>query len=206
MLDETAASIRKATGVTVIAVATDVSDPAAIDQLWSTARSEFGRVDILVTNAGGPSAGPFESHPPSAWSDALRLNFESVVNLTRAVLPGMKERGWGRIINITSIAVKQPVDNLILSNSVRAAVTGFAVQCEAAWNFRRSDHWCMGITDTDGAPRHTSGIRSDGSFSRIGASKLHDRRFDSRRRWLDSHATLMRSTQLLHRPVPPATR
>jgi 3-oxoacyl-[acyl-carrier protein] reductase len=83
-------------------------------------------VDILVTNAGGPPAGPFESHPASAWSDALRLNFESVVNMTRAVLPGMKERRWGRIINITSIAVKQPVDNLILSNSVRAAVTGFA--------------------------------------------------------------------------------
>lgn len=126
VLDETAASIRKTTGANVIAVATDVSDPAAIDHLWSAARDAYGRVDILVTNAGGPPAGPFESHPPSAWSDALRLNFESVVNLTRAVLPGMKERGWGRIINITSIAVKQPVDNLILSNSVRAAVTGFA--------------------------------------------------------------------------------
>lgn len=125
-LQETAAQIRDTTGAAVVAVAADVSDPTNIDRVWSRARDEFGRVDILVTNAGGPPAGPFESHPPSAWSDALRLNFESVVNMTRAVLPGMKQRRWGRIINITSIAVKQPVDNLILSNSVRAAVTGFA--------------------------------------------------------------------------------
>jgi 3-oxoacyl-[acyl-carrier protein] reductase len=125
-LDATAASIRDATGATVVTVVADVSDPAAVDRVWSRARDEFGRVDVLVTNAGGPPAGPFESHTPAAWSDALRLNFESVVNMTRAVLPGMKERKWGRIINITSIAVKQPVDNLILSNSVRAAVTGFA--------------------------------------------------------------------------------
>lgn len=125
-LNATATAIRESTGVRVIAVTADISDPAAVDRVWEAARAEFGRVDILVTNSGGPPAGPFEAHSPSAWSDALRLNFESVVNLTRAVLPGMKERRWGRIINITSIAVKQPVDNLILSNSVRAAVTGFA--------------------------------------------------------------------------------
>lgn len=125
-LESTAADIRKTTGAKVVCVTADVSDPAAIELVWKKASEEFGRVDILVTNAGGPPPGPFESHPPSAWSDALKLNFESVVNMTRAVLPGMKERRWGRIINITSIAVKQPVDNLILSNSVRAAVTGFA--------------------------------------------------------------------------------
>jgi 3-oxoacyl-[acyl-carrier protein] reductase len=125
-LNQAAAAIREATGASVSALVADVSDPAAIDRVWRRANDDFGRVDILVTNAGGPPAGPFESHPASAWSDALRLNFESVVNMTRAVLPGMKERHWGRIINITSIAVKQPVDNLILSNSVRAAVTGFA--------------------------------------------------------------------------------
>ncbi|HJU65695.1 MAG TPA: SDR family oxidoreductase, partial [Gemmatimonadaceae bacterium] len=77
-------------------------------------------------NTGGPPAGPFEAHSPEAWQAAVRQNLDSVVNLTRAVLPGMKERRWGRIVNITSIAVKQPVQNLILSNSVRAAVTGFA--------------------------------------------------------------------------------
>jgi 3-oxoacyl-[acyl-carrier protein] reductase len=90
------------------------------------AAESLGPVDILVTNAGGPPAGPFESHSAEAWRDAVRTNLESVVALVGAVLPGMKARRWGRIINVTSIAVKQPVDGLILSNSVRAAVTGFA--------------------------------------------------------------------------------
>lgn len=126
LLDEVSAAITAASGVRVVSMVADISDSAAVERVWSYAREEFGRVDILVNNAGGPPAGPFESHPPSAWTDAWKLNFESAVNMTRAVLPGMKERLWGRIINITSVAVKQPVDNLILSNSVRAAVTGFA--------------------------------------------------------------------------------
>lgn len=125
-LDETVRAITGSTGVKVISVVADISDPAAVERVWTCARDEFGRVDILVNNAGGPPAGPFEAHPPSAWTDAWRLTFESALNMTRSVLPGMKQRLWGRIINITSIAVKQPVDGLILSNSVRAAVTGFA--------------------------------------------------------------------------------
>jgi 3-oxoacyl-[acyl-carrier protein] reductase len=125
-LNGAADEIRGATGVRVLAIAADVAEPAAIDRIWNRARDEFGRVDILVTNAGGPPAGPFESHSPDAWAKATKLTLDSAVNMTRVVLPGMKERHWGRIIHVTSIAVKQPVDNLILSNSLRAAVTGFA--------------------------------------------------------------------------------
>lgn len=125
-LQETARAIRAATGVHVIDVVADVSVLADIARLSALAQAEFGRVDVLVTNGGGPPAGPFEQHSADAWQEAIRQNLVSVVELTRAVLPGMKERRWGRIINVTSIAVKQPVDNLILSNSVRAAVTGFA--------------------------------------------------------------------------------
>src|SRR5262249_51644920 len=77
-------------------------------------------------NAGGPPAGKFDAHDWDAWQRAVDLTLRSAVELTRAVLPGMRERKWGRIINVTSIAVKQPVDNLLLSNSVRSAVTGFA--------------------------------------------------------------------------------
>ncbi|MGH7663109.1 MAG: SDR family oxidoreductase [Gemmatimonadaceae bacterium] len=121
-----AREIARGSEVRVHAVRADVGEPADVDRVVGEARREFGRVDILVTNGGGPPPGPFESHTPEAWRDAVRGTLESVLNLTRALLPGMKERGWGRIINITSIAVKQPVDNLILSNSVRAAVTGFA--------------------------------------------------------------------------------
>lgn len=125
-LMRTRAEIEEMHGGRVLALPVDLSDPEGAREVVDHALGELGRVDVLVTNSGGPPAGPFESHPPEAWSQAVRLNLESVVNLTRAVLPGMKERRWGRILNITSIAVKQPVDNLILSNSVRAAVTGFA--------------------------------------------------------------------------------
>lgn len=125
-LRETAEAIRASTGATVLEVVADVSELADRARVVDAAMSRFGRVDVLVTNGGGPPAGPFESHDDDAWRTAIRQNFESVVGLVRAVLPGMKERRWGRIVNITSIAVKQPVDNLILSNSVRAAVTGFA--------------------------------------------------------------------------------
>jgi 3-oxoacyl-[acyl-carrier protein] reductase len=125
-LEATRAAIEGESGQRVVAVPIDLSQPAQLQKFVNVGFEELGRVDILVTNTGGPPAGPFESHSPEAWREAVVQNLESVLNLTRAVLPGMKERRWGRIINVTSIAVKQPVDNLILSNSVRAAVTGFA--------------------------------------------------------------------------------
>jgi 3-oxoacyl-[acyl-carrier protein] reductase len=112
--------------VPVLGIVADVAVPADVARAVATAVERFGRIDILVTNAGGPPPGPFESHTDDAWHRAIALNLGSVVNLVRAVLPGMKERRWGRILNVTSIAVKQPVEGLILSNSVRAAVTGFA--------------------------------------------------------------------------------
>ena len=125
-LEETARAIRAASKVNVLAASADLSQLTDVASLVGAAMKEFGRIDILVTNGGGPPAGPFESHSADAWHAAVRQNLDSVVELTRDVLPGMKQRRWGRIINITSIAVKQPVDNLILSNSIRAAVTGFA--------------------------------------------------------------------------------
>jgi 3-oxoacyl-[acyl-carrier protein] reductase len=125
-LEEAGQWIHDATGVEVVAVPADLSNPEDIDRLIKTAEDDFGKIDILVTNTGGPPPGPFESHTVEAWSDAVEQNLNSVLNLTRAVLPAMKKAGWGRIINITSVAVKQPIDGLILSNAVRAAVTGFA--------------------------------------------------------------------------------
>lgn len=125
-LMQTRAAIADSHGRRVLALAADLAEAAEVERVVRQGAAEMGRIDILVTNAGGPPAGPFESHSQEAWRRAVQLNLESVVNLVREVLPGMKERGWGRILNVTSIAVKQPVENLILSNSVRAAVTGFA--------------------------------------------------------------------------------
>jgi 3-oxoacyl-[acyl-carrier protein] reductase len=125
-LSSAAAGIRRDSKVEVVDVVADLSKMDEVARVVERANEAFGHVDILVTNAGGPPAGPFETHSPEAWDTAVRQNLVSVVELTRGVLPSMKTRRWGRIINITSITVKQPVDNLILSNSIRAAVTGFA--------------------------------------------------------------------------------
>ncbi len=123
---ETARRELETHGGRVVAVEANLTDPGDVKRLVAEALGSYGRVDVLVTNTGGPPAGPFEAHSPEVWEQAVRQNLFSVLNLVREVLPGMRERKWGRIINITSIAVKQPSDNLILSNSVRAAVTGFA--------------------------------------------------------------------------------
>jgi 3-oxoacyl-[acyl-carrier protein] reductase len=113
-------------GAKVHAIVADVSDAEQLAQLSRDALARWGRIDVLVTNSGGPPSGPASTHDWSRWDDAIKLLLRSTVELTRAVLPGMQQRKWGRIINVTSIAVKQPVDNLILSNSIRSAVTGFA--------------------------------------------------------------------------------
>jgi 3-oxoacyl-[acyl-carrier protein] reductase len=125
-LSAAADEIREGAGVEVEAVPADLTDPAQVTAVVEAGRRRFGGVEILDTNTGGPPAGPFEAHGPEVWDHAVAQNLASVVNLCRAVLPGMRARGWGRILNVTSIAVKQPVDGLILSNSIRAAVTGFA--------------------------------------------------------------------------------
>ena len=125
-LTEAAHAITSATGARVLSVAADVSKPGDISKLVAQAQSAFGRVDILVTNSGGPPPGTFDSTPPEAWAAAVEVLLTSAVELIRAVLPGMKERRFGRILNVTSITVKQPIDNLILSNALRAAVTGMA--------------------------------------------------------------------------------
>ena len=110
----------------VHAVSADLSREEGIDRVLHRAREALGGVDILVTNTGGPPPGAFGAHDREAWRAAYELLLESVVTLVDGALDGMRREGWGRILTITSIAVKQPVDGLILSNSLRAGVTGFA--------------------------------------------------------------------------------
>lgn len=125
-LGEAARAIASATGARVVPVRADVAKPVEVRSLVGRALEAFGRVDVLVTNSGGPPPGTFESTTPEAWRAAVDILLTSAVELTRAVLPGMKQRRFGRILNVTSITVKQPVENLILSNALRAAVTGMA--------------------------------------------------------------------------------
>ncbi|MBI1796370.1 MAG: SDR family oxidoreductase [Candidatus Eisenbacteria bacterium] len=110
----------------VHAVAGDLATSDGIARIVRSTLDRFGRVDVLVTNAGGPPVGTFETLAWDAWQRAVELTLRSAVELTRAVLPGMRERRWGRVIHITSLAVKQPIDGLMLSTSIRSAVTGFS--------------------------------------------------------------------------------
>jgi 3-oxoacyl-[acyl-carrier protein] reductase len=124
-IDATVAEIIGAGGRAFGFVA-DVSKSADVAGLVESARTACGPIDILVTNSGGPRSGTFDVLSPEDWDQATRVLLTSAVELTRAVVPAMRTRRWGRILNITSIAAKQPVDGLMLSNSLRAAVTAFA--------------------------------------------------------------------------------
>ncbi len=125
-LEAARVAIADASGRRVVALPTDVAEEEQVQRLVDLALAEFGKVDILVTNGGGPPPGSFQEHGLDAWRAASAVTLESVVALIKGVLPGMLERRWGRILNVTSIAVKQPVDGLMLSNALRAAVTGLA--------------------------------------------------------------------------------
>lgn len=125
-LEQAAREIAQSTGAEVLAQPADVSKPGDIAALVDAALAKFGRVDVLVTNSGGPPTGSFESLDADMWQKATELTLFAPIELARRVLPGMRERKWGRILNVTSIAVKQPIDGLMLSNSLRAAVTGWA--------------------------------------------------------------------------------
>jgi 3-oxoacyl-[acyl-carrier protein] reductase len=107
-------------------VAADVSKPGAPEGLVEQARSKLGGLDILVVNAGGPPPGTFQSTSLENWEAAFQLTLMSAVRLVKAAVPDLKQSGQGRIIFITSISVRQPIGNLILSNSLRAGVTGLA--------------------------------------------------------------------------------
>ncbi len=123
-LNKVAEEARRLHGVEVHTETFDVSDDARVRQFADAVHRRFGRIDICVTNAGGPPPKPFSETTMAEWDRAYNLNLRSIVSFAHAVLPAMQERHWGRFIAITSMAVKQPVLELILSNSVRTGVLG----------------------------------------------------------------------------------
>jgi len=111
-------------GPEVLAKAVDVTQEAQVGEFVDAVLRKFGRVDICVTNAGGPPAKKFADTRVEDWRSAIDLNFMSTLYFARAVLPHMRDQRWGRLIAISSVAVLQPVDGLILSNAARSAVRG----------------------------------------------------------------------------------
>lgn len=121
-----AQEIARASGADVIPLTADVSRADDIERLVASAAAALGGLDVLVTNAGGPRPGTFDALSDADWYDAVDLLLMSAVRLSREAIPHMRRRGGGRIILITSVAVKQPVPGLMLSNAVRTAVVGFS--------------------------------------------------------------------------------
>lgn len=143
-----AAEIEAATGCAVVPRQVDLANPQQIRTLVEGTLERFRRIDVLVTNNGGPPAGTFEDFDDNAWHAAHGLTLLSVVRLIRAVLPVMRAQQWGRIINITSVSVKQPIDNLLLSNVYRPGVIGLAKTLSA-------QEAAGGITVNNVAPGYT---------------------------------------------------
>jgi 3-oxoacyl-[acyl-carrier protein] reductase len=122
-LGAVAQEIKAADGV-VLPVEGDVTRFEDVQRVVDVTVQQFGAIDILIANAGGPRAGRFMETDEPGWQEAVALSLTSTVRLCRAVIPGMRRRRWGRIIAITSYVMKQPLDGLALSNSVRGAVAG----------------------------------------------------------------------------------
>ena len=123
-LNLTAEEIRRESGTEVLARAVDVTKPEEVSAFVRDSVDRFGKLEICVSNAGGPPGKLFASTTLEDWRNAVDLNLTSTLCLAREALPLMQEQRWGRFITITSVSVKQPIEGLVLSNSVRAAVSG----------------------------------------------------------------------------------
>ncbi len=150
-LETAAEEIRSSAGVDVFAIPCDMSQHDEIRSFVESAVEGLGRLDIVVNNAGGPPPGPFDVHDEAAWQQALSQNFLSVVRTVREALPHLRAAGGGRIVNITSIAVKEPVPGLILSNAARLGVVGLAktLSQELGPDGITVNNVCPGLTMTD---------------------------------------------------------
>lgn len=125
-IEKTANEIESKTGNPVLPVQADVTDKKQIAAFIKAASDKFGMINILVNNAGGPPSTTFEETDDDLWDKGITLNLKSTIRLTTEALPYLKKAGWARIINITSVSVKAPLEGLILSNVARAGVAGLS--------------------------------------------------------------------------------
>ncbi len=158
-----AKEVSKQTGrkkVVILPLVADVGKPKDITHVVQAAIKEFGRIDILVTNAGGPPPGSFMDLDDEKWMAGINLNLMSVIRFIRAVLPQMQKQKFGRIINITSLTVKQPSNDLIISSTVRPGILGLS---KVLSNLHAND----GITINNVAP----GFIMTGRQQELGAAR-----------------------------------
>ena len=165
-LEKAKQEIENKTNKKVLALAGDLSVATERDQIIKAALQFYPAIDILITNTGGPPSGKFEDFKQQHWDKAYNDLLLSVVGLINGFLPGMKEKRWGRIISITSMAIKQPVNNLVLSNAVRVSVAGLmkTLANELAQYNITVNNVMPGYTETD---RLKELIESSPSFSSV---------------------------------------
>jgi 3-oxoacyl-[acyl-carrier protein] reductase len=154
-LNEAAAMIRKETGGEVLSMVADMAKVEDIQRFVNKSAEHFGRVDIIVNNAGGPPPGDFMKFSDEDWTNAYNLSFMSTMRMTREAVPHMRKVGGGRVINITSYSVKEPIAGLVLSNAVRSAVIGMAktLSRELAAHNILINNVCPGRIDTERAQK-----------------------------------------------------
>jgi 3-oxoacyl-[acyl-carrier protein] reductase len=150
-LERVAAEMASRSMGQALPIVADLSVASDVERLVQEAVEAFGHIDVLVTNAGGPPPGNVADLTDDQWHAACELTLMSVVRLIAGVLPGMRERRWGRIINMTSVSVKQPLPDLVLSNAIRAGVVGYAktLATEVAANGITVNNVCPGYMLTD---------------------------------------------------------
>jgi 3-oxoacyl-[acyl-carrier protein] reductase len=151
---EAAAKITAATGTPCTGISADVTSQEDVERFVRVAQESAGRVDICVTNAGGSPSSTFATTDLEMYRRAFELNALSAIRLAQLTVPAMRENRWGRIINITSISVRQPVDGLLLSNTVRAGLTGWAKTLS-------NEVAAEGVTVNNVAPGYTLTERQD---------------------------------------------
>jgi len=162
--------IVRLTGGPVLAFPADVTKNNHVEKLIERVVAEFGSVDVLVANAGGPPAGLAADFGPDDYRAAVELNLMSTITLVYACLPPMKKNHWGRIIAITSVAARQPIGNLILSNTARSGVLGFlkTLSTQVAKDGITVNSVCPGYTKTERIEELA------GTFARSGQGTVED--------------------------------
>ena len=150
-LEEAAQAIRDQTGAEVFALSLDMSDKAAPRRFVAEVAAHFGQLDILVANAGGPPSGPFDQMTDDQWEVAVQQNMLSTTRMFHEALPHVVKSDQGRLIAITSVSAKQPIESLVLSNATRAAVHGVVktLSQEIAAKGVTVNAVCPGVTRTD---------------------------------------------------------
>ncbi|MGH7844802.1 MAG: SDR family oxidoreductase [Candidatus Binatia bacterium] len=152
-LNEAAGEIRRESGGEVLAIVADMTRAEDIKRFVAASAERLGRVDVVVCNAGGPPPGEFMKFTDEDWENAFRLSFLSAMRLAREAVPHMRQAGGGRVINITSYSVKEPIAGLVLSNAIRSAVIGLAktLSRELARDKILFNNICPGRIDTERA-------------------------------------------------------